>query len=581
MSEQKTPEQILNEFHRYVRAENSKRRGAFGLNFDRDESRRFIEEVQLLQGLADYGQSEAQSLVPLNTEARYLDELTDEQLLYYHARKPLFAQDEPGPGEEFYGRLYLLELANGLHHNTDGEALSAMFRFYDAMKLIGTDDDYMLRLTTSFLIAHPEMAPEIQKGLIERDLYWKYDLIGEIRQGRFSRAGMFVKKYARKLKPEELDEEKPYIRATWQALPEVFAHLDQAFGDNTGHLFRRFLTAGEETSTQVDILPVRRRALGQKRRIALSDTCFLDSRLTYGGARKEIWVRTEWVLKEGAQDFLNVIHLYAESFMREHYGIRKKKRTAAAFLKKKYLYTGDDPAVIQAMKDVIRDERFEESIGAGVAEYIGRHPVAVVREGLSAHNHKKLLDRMDHDQTDRQIRRMEVDYERFKQAKSDAESVLSMLHHEEIDYGGIESQETDLGHINVTVDRKLESRSEHEAKPGTMADVQISEKAGDSYLTEEGDKETRPVNPESNVNQERPDISFTLDETRYLTFLLKREPEKAAQYLSLSGLSPNLIMKHINEKALALWDDVLLERDGTEIGLIEDYEEDLKRILKI
>ena len=434
-----SPDRILDEFHRYRRADQTRRKGAFGLNFDQDEGRRFTEQIQMLKGLESfYLKADSPKEADLSSEVLFPEELNDDQILYYSFCKTLFARGEVKDGQEYYGRIYLLELANGLVRPDSREALEAVFVFWDALGGIVSDreshEDYLLRLSLSFLIAHSDMAAEVRRGLIDRDLYWRYDLIGEIRQGRFQRAGLFVKRYARLLKPEEINGDKPFIHAVWEAMPAVFSRLDETFGDQAGHLFRRFLTAGEETSSGIDILPVYRRAVGSKRRIPLSDTCYLDSHPSYGSVRRDSWVRTEWVLKEGAQDFLYVIHLYAESFMREYYRAPKRKRTAERFLKKKYARTGDDRRIIEAMKEVMRDDRFERAIGEGVAAYIGTHPVApapVKVQKTRKERQAELIYQMDHEKVEIPS---SIDYERVRQARSDAEKVLSMLHDGEIDY---------------------------------------------------------------------------------------------------------------------------------------------------
>lgn len=437
-----SPERMLEEFHRYIRAENSRRKGAFGLNFDVDEGRRFVDQCQQLKQLeALLADSErpGPDQADLSAEVHYPGDLTDAQLLYYLFCKSRFAKDVIEEGQDYYGRLYLLELANGLCQESSQDALLRVFDFWDVMVDRVADkeahEDYLLRLSLSFLTAHPNMAEAIREGLIRRDLYWRYDLIGEIRQGRFQRAGLFVARYARLLKPEEISGDKPYIKAVWGAMPTVFARLDSCFGDNAGHLFRRFLTAGEEISTQIELLPVYRRALGEKRRIPLSDTCYLDSHQSYGSVHRDRWARTEWVLKEGAQDFLYVIHLYTESFVREYYKAPKRKRTADRFLKKKYARTGDDRQTINAMKEVMRDERFERAIGEGVAVYMAAHPPGpgtVKVKKTRKERQAELIYQMDHEQLSHEV---SIDYEKIRQARSDAESVLTMLHEGEIDYG--------------------------------------------------------------------------------------------------------------------------------------------------
>lgn len=437
-----SPERILEEFHRYIRAENTRRKGAFGLNFDVDEGRRFVDQCQQLRGLESMlsaSQSPPPVRAELTLEVNYPGDLTDAQLLYYQFLKSCFFRGLFEAGQDYYGRLYLLELANGLHHRDSRDALASVFAFWDVMRPRVSDreahEDYLLRLSLSFLTAHSDLTEEIRKGLIDRDLYWRYDLIGEIRQGRFQRAGLFVARYARLLKPEEISGDKPFIQAVWEAMPSVFTHLDQCFGDNAGHLFRRFLTAGEEISTEINLLPVYRRALGEKRRIPLSDTCYLDSHQSYGSVHRDRWARTEWVLKEGAQDFLYVIHLYTESFVREYYKAPKRKRTADRFLKKKYARTGDDRQTIKAMKEVMRDERFEKAIGEGVAAYMVAHPPgpgAVKVRKTKKERQAEIIYQMDHEQMDSAV---SIDYDKIRQARSDAESVLDMLHEGEIDYG--------------------------------------------------------------------------------------------------------------------------------------------------
>ena len=545
MAEQgKNLQNILNDFYRYKRAENSRRFGAFGLNFDTDEGRRFADQIHMLKGLNEFFIGETSrdiKPVSLQKEIHFPEELSEEQLLYYFSRRPSYAVNDVRKNEEYYARLYLLELANEIHHPGPDEALKEVFTFWDSMQEVSdpekdTDSgqEYLRRLCLSFLIAHSDMADAVRKGLIDRDLYWKYDLIGEIRQGRFARAGLFVKKYARLLKPEEISGDKPYVEAAWQAMPKVFFCLDQTFGDNTGHLFRRFLSAGEETSTEIEILPVRRRALGQKRRIPLADTCYLDSRPSYGSVHKERWVRTEWTLKEGAQDFLYLIHLYTESYAREHFMAPKRKRTADRFLKKKYLRTGDDPAVIRGMKEVMRDERFAQAISEGVSLYMAEHPAPVKERGGSRKRHAQLLYQMDHENPGQVSR---IDYDRFRKAKTDADSVLNMLHQEEIDYAGKSDLEND---INDSVKTGAEP----------VRDVP----AGGETL-------------------------FSPEEKRLLLYLTKGDQREGEEYINSLGLSVSLMIKQINQKALDLWEDVLLERRGSNIHLVEDYIDELRSML--
>lgn len=571
----KTPDRVLNEFHRYKRAENSRRKGAFGLNFDTDEGRRFSEQIHILRGLK--GQCHIKELALLTQEVHFPEELSDEQLLYYYSRRCFFARQEVREGEEFYARLYLLELANELHHSEAADALSAIFLLWDAMNQFATDPEYLLRLCISFLIVHPDMAEEIRKGLIERDLYWRYDLIGEIRLGRFQRAGLFVKRYSRLLKPEEISGDKPFIKATWLAMPEVFSCLDRSFGDKAEHLFRRFLTVGDETSTEVEILPVRRRALEQRRRILLSDTCYLDSRPAYGSAHKERWVKTEWILKEGARDLLYIIHLYAESFVREHYQAPRRKRTAARFLKKKYLRTGDDPSIIIAMKEVMRDSRFEQAVQEGVAMYMKSHPAPTKTGAVSRTGHAKLLYQMDHAKPDVAAA---IDYDRFRQAKSDAESVLHMLHSEEINYNKtaledelqMEKTAPDKLQVKKTTPDKLRTEVIRPGKELSSDNPISGDNAIRSQTETEGEKDALLENKEKSV-------LFSPEESRYLTLLLSAQREGAAEFLKRNGLSVNLVMKNINKKALELWEDILLVKKGTSVEVAEDYSEELRGIL--
>ena len=61
----KTPEMVLDDFKRYIRSENSRRKGAFGLNFDTDEGRRFVEQIQKLKDLENLQTGTGNLPVPL------------------------------------------------------------------------------------------------------------------------------------------------------------------------------------------------------------------------------------------------------------------------------------------------------------------------------------------------------------------------------------------------------------------------------------------------------------------------------------------------------------------------------------
>lgn len=441
----------LYDFRIYVEREKNKRRGAFFFNFAPDEGLLFQEEIACLREIVGRG---SYPYAALTKEVTFPHELSDEQIYCYFSLIPGFIDGEVEKRDVHYAKLYLLEIANLLHHSDPSEALKSMFRFRDELHLSADIREFFSRLCDSFLVAWPDTAMEMKIYQRARGLLPYRDPWEEIRNGIFDGAAMYVKNNARLLKENDLSGEKPFQVHAWNAMPDVFYELDDLGRTGRGRYdvsFRQLVTAGKEERMYLDLLPVKGIQAQRKDRIPIGDDLVYLKEKGYG--RADRWFRQKWNLYDSSGDFLYLVYLYTESYMREYLRGPKRARSAARILKKNYRRNDDLPRNIRGMKAMIQDEEFTLAIDRGVKSYLGAHPE--IREDMEAaqaekkrsqsrkrsedsrrrreearEQQKKQIYEMDHEQ----LSKDKIDKERLAQAKKEMDHLSGMLHEGNLDY---------------------------------------------------------------------------------------------------------------------------------------------------
>lgn len=495
----------IEEFYLFSTREMNRRNNAFGFNFETREGRRFVEEMRKLKPLEAYisgkmnfsggsfgkespgkeNTGRGRSFAKLEQGVHFPSELNEEQLITYLWIKQDFQKGIVDKSEAIpYLKLYMLEVANDMEKRTPEGALQEIFEAYDLGKeclaknsdgqggwdllnLLNLWEDYLLLLCQSFLVAHSQTASLMKNKLIERDLAWKMDPLGEILDGRFGHSDDFLREYVLwqkeqlrkgKMKKGQIYKEQIYVEAGIDTMPYVFSALAEMWEESSekfwgnsleagagNNIFSKILIPGREKSQEMELLPVAKTTMGKKRKIPYSDTCYLTEKATYFSQKNGQWFLVEGELFEGARDFLLLIQRYSESFLREIFGGPARKRTAAAFLKKKYARTGDDPRAIKKMKELLQNLKWEMAIARGVKTalvenpYIGERLLRFQQEKRRSRmtpkeREKKKLEAMDHENVTTDPIQT-IDHQKFHRAKNDADQVLSLLHEGEIAYG--------------------------------------------------------------------------------------------------------------------------------------------------
>ncbi|MDO4976243.1 MAG: hypothetical protein Q4E53_03165 [Eubacteriales bacterium] len=448
----------LESFYRRAKQERNRRQNAFGFHFDTEENRRFAEEVKMIQPLEaamvsflddcllkenwdviEQSLKNEISMIPIENEITYFSDMERGQLLWYLFRKQAILRGEGNSSDLYVFQGYLLEVANLINEIQAESAFHSMIHIFQNGIELGMDkllwEEYFLRLCASFVIANPQRIHQVQEYLLSVDLYWKWDLSACVFAGDFKHVDRFVKIHAKGLK-DELDANKDFQKAAWDALPVVFTSLDQTFSrkDKEGkEFFSKIVTIEKESKTELDLLPVCRSRMGQKRRIFLSETASFDYKMNYGKQSKESWLLSQAEFCEGSREFFATIYRYTESFMRQYYGGPKRKRSVAKFLKKKYVRSGDHPRRILLMKKILQDSDFEVAIMQGVQKYLEENPVfkePKQKESAKEKARKKIYA-MDHEE----IRRKEkVNLEEFYKVREESDHLKSLFHDGIIDY---------------------------------------------------------------------------------------------------------------------------------------------------
>ncbi len=601
---QRTPEQNVQAFRRYVERKMMKYGSSSYYMADTWDKDYFSGEAQFMKDLEVAGPMH----VKITRNAHYLHEMTDEQILCYYSLVHAFQENQIPKCQIFYARYYMLEVANQIYQNTAAEAWEALLVFWTRLrkaKKLGVSDPYFINLCSLFSVAHPELAVQVADDLAETGCReYGGRLYAQIKDGDYSEAGQYVRSYARLLKAEEMFGEEEFRVHTWKAFPEVFAALEEAFGKA---VFCKMVLDGRVKEHWLDTYPVGRDSEAEAEDILVTDYCTFRYKLAGR------WVRTGYELSELAQDFLKMVHLYTESFFREYFLCPKRKRSAARVLGKSYVYTSSSTKMVERAKKMLEDPRFEQAIAEGVREYIRKNQIVLPVKEKKKTKSEELYE-MDHEGIEASGT---IDLALLAKARQDAESVLSMLHDGEIDYtqedaarssrklteeeagnvrtladgntvNGISASESAAG--RNTTDRNVSETERHGAE---MAACRISggEKHGEGKFTAaaectEGNGDSTgkvsAVNSgmaESAGAEESENVIFTPEEQAYLHCLLAEDVSGARTICRTARMPENVMFRNINQKALDLFEDVLLERTEDGIEILEDYRAELERRL--
>lgn len=525
----------LREFRQFVEREKNKRKGAFFFTFTADEGVIFMEEYKYLQKIFPHPEEMVCPFVPLQKQVLFYDEMTDGQILaYFSMISFLQAVSVPGyiENEEdlnlqrylYYSGFYMLEVANMIHDTSAAIALHRITSIYDIfysyveVKDRSAYQKYMIALLDSFMIAHPEVKEAVltfyrRKGISLYQNTWE-----EIRERNFDYASDYVRTFARQLKEKDRTGEKEYVKHAWYALKNVFEELSERLPG-----FLDLITAGYFQNIVLDILPVIGIQNADLKQLQVTSGTAVRRIKAYGGPDQ--WVRERWIPYEGTGDYLSVIYIYTESFIREKIGAPKRGRSASKVLKKKYARSNDPIKNIMTMKRQLESDDFVKAIERGVDRYLMAHPQAIQKKKK---NQKNLLADMDYEKPENKIT---LDPDKLRQAKRDMNTVIGLLHEEEIDYHRDE----------ILTGEEAESK------------------------TEATDKS---INEQSLLNEV---------EKAFLKYIFTGNEKEAGLLLQRTSLSERILMKQINEKAIEEIDDVILENRCGKIVCIEDYLDEIRR----
>lgn len=529
MYEQKlTPVRKVEAFRRYVIKLKQQRNFGRNLSYHdymRADIRLFREEALYMKGL----DAESDMHVRLSKEIRCLEEMSDEQILCYYTLVRRFREHVIGRTDMFYARYYILELANLIYQDTPREAYEAMFSFWDAVeadadgKISSESREYFYTVCRLFMLAFPEMMPEMIDRLEERTgRDWSGRACAAMEKGAYEAAGTFVRQNARGLKENERYPEKEYAVHAWKALPCVFRMLER---DLKAYDFRHMVLNGFYASVYIGEYPVMCGEKREKKTVQISKYMYYEYQ-----DFSDYWKYWYYVLRESVQDLLYVIYQYTESRMRWHLKATPRKGSVKRMIGKAYAAGTDRPQDVEKIKELIQDEQFQASIEDGVLEYLAAAELSLPerkRRGRKAAG--KTAPELDYEEIHAAAA---VDREKLKQAKEDAEQVLGMLSEGEIAY-----------EKEPAADRQF---------PGPL-----------------------PGN-----TQETSEVFFTAAEKQYLRFLRAADRTGAEEYLRTLQMPESVMMKQINNKALELLGDFLLEKKAGRLCILTDYEEETDRMLE-
>ena len=526
-----TPRRKVEAFRRYVIKLKRQR------NFGRDLSyyeymqadiRLFREEALYMKGL----HAEYDTHVRLSKEIRCLEEMSDEQILCYYTLVERFQKHEIGRSDMRYARYYLLELSNLIYQETPQEACEAMFSFWDALEAeadgrVGEESrEYFYTVCRLFMLAFPEVMPEMIGRLEERTgRDWSGRVYEAMEQGAYETAGLFVRQNARGLKEAERHPEKEYAVHAWKALPYVFRMLERDLSD---YDFRHMILNGFYASVYIGEYPVMCGKTKERKTVQVSRYMYYEYQ-----DFSDYWKFWYYVLRESVQDLLCVIYQYTESRMRRCLKASPRRGSANRVIGKSYTSGTDRPEDVAKIKELLQDEQFLRSIEDGVLAYLTTEGISLPeRKQRAKRADKKAAQELDYEE----IRpAAAIDREKLRQAKEDAEQVLGMLKEGEIAY-------------------------ETEPEPKQQAGASRTKAA-------------------ENVEIPVDSGTFSDAEKQYLRLLRAGDRTAAEEHLRALQMPEAVMMKQINNRALELFGDFLLEKEAGRVCILEDYEKETDRIL--
>lgn len=513
-----TPERKVEAFRRYVIKLKTRKWGRNSRHYDyyKVDLSFFREEAFYMKDL----DAKHDTHVRISREIRCLEEMSDEQILCYYTLVKDFRKNVIDRANMLYVKYYILELANLIYHDTPKEAFDAMLALWDVLSRDRKADngmtEYFYAVCRLFMIAHTEMAKEMILLLEEKSgRDWSGRGFLKIEKGDYQEADQYILQNARLLKEEEIYSRENYIEHTWKAMPYVFRALEEEL--KTYH-FRHVILNGFYASAYIPNYPMSDESTGDKKTVRVSRYMYFE-RQSYS----DYWRYWYYILRESVQDLLNLIHLYTESYMREYFLVQKKrKRSPLRILNKAYMGGADRMQDVEVLKAMVADERFESAIQQGVLAYLAESRTELPQPEKKPAASPKTGESMDYGN---RAFSAAIDRERLKKAREDARSVLGMLQEGEIDYEGPEEPAEDAGQTDAP-----------KQIPGT------------------------PV--------------WTREEKDYIGFLYREAYEQAGTYLKEVKMPENRMVKGINEKALVLLGDILLEKEDGTVRILEEYREE-------
>lgn len=517
-----TPQRKVEAFRRFVI--KLKQQKYYGRNLSSQDYLQadmtlFREEAMYMKGL----DVEYDMQIRLTREIRCLEEMTDEQILCYYTLVKRFRRNVMERASMTYARYYMLEVVNLIYEETPEEAYDTLFSFWDALngkkKVSSECTEYFFHICQLFMLAHQELLPKMTEELERRSgMDWSGRTLEKISLGDYRCAAVFVARYARLLKKEEIWSDAEDVRHTREALPYVFERLEERLSD---YDFRNMLLNGFYGSMYLGDYPVRNEEENRKQTVSLSGYRYYEYQ-----EYSDYWKFWYFVLRESVQDLLNVIRQHTQSCIRNLLKLKAGKSTAVRMLKKSYMGKAERPEDVIRLKEMVSDERFAAAVQEGVLLYLEEQKIPIP----DRKKRKPRKDRTDIDYGET-VPDAAIDREKLKKAREDADLILDMLKEGELAYEDTVMQETKQSAAAIG--------------------------KGDGLAAAKWQKE----------------------ELIYLQFLRDGSPGAASDYLETLQMPENVMIRQINEKALEIMGDILLERTDGTVCIPEDYEKEADRIL--
>lgn len=512
-----TPERMVEAFRRFVI--KLKQQKYFGRQLDYRDYQRgdptLFREEALYLKDLD---AEYDRNVRLTQEIRCLEEMTDEQILRYRTLVKDFRKNTAEQADMAYARYYMLEIVNLIYQDTASEAFEVLFSFWDAL-----DDRMKLDgVGTEYFYQLCQLFMLAHQELIPRMME---EL--EQRSGRDLSGQALVR-----IEAGDYEQAAKFVIQNARLLKKEDIESDAVYIRRTWEAmpfvfeqlsarladydFPRRVLDGFYASAYIGDYFVKGADEEHRKMVTVSKYVYYEYQ-----EYSAYWKYWYYVLRESVQDFLSVVRQYTQYYVRKYSGTGRGKCTASRFLKKSYERGADRTPDVERLKAMVSDERFETAVQEGVLLYFTEKKIPLP-EKKKRGPAKPTAQAIDYGETEVPA---VVDQERLQKARKDADLVLGMLSEGEIDYEG----------------------GKEEPPEPTLPAVSAG--------------------------------SWEPEEIAYLGFLRAGNRTGAEAYLGSLGMPENRMMKAINEKALTMMEDILLERVEGTVKILEDYEEEVDRIL--